>query len=115
MRRPAITENVLVEVFTRTDSEKKSARHHRRRGCRCLRYNRRMDSYSGAGDARSKSQTFGGMGDGSNHAPYKWALPLAINPGVKMIRDQSESESRLFGEVSVVYEIVRPVLFTGER
>jgi hypothetical protein len=41
-------------------------------------------------------------------------MPLPINPGVVVVRDQGESKARVLGSLGVANQLVRIVLFAGK-
>ena len=109
-----MAENVLVEVLARADSEKESARQHRRSGRGCLGDDRRMDAHGRARDARSDADSLGTGGDPAEDAPHERAVPLPVDPGMEVIRDESEAEARLLRAYRVPHEIEGRVLLARD-
>ena len=84
-RGPVLAGNMLVEIFTGADTEKEPVAEHvgHRRGR--LGNNHRMGPDERAGDACPNLECAGDLGDAAQRAPDKRTLPLAVEPGMKMV------------------------------
>ena len=82
-RRPAVAEDVLVQVLAGADAEEEAARHHRRRGRRRLGDDRRVDADRRAGDAGAEPQPLGRVGDAPITVQTNGLWPCASTHGWK--------------------------------
>jgi hypothetical protein len=112
--RPAIAEHVLVEVLSRSHSQKEPSGQHRRTRGGCLSDDRGMDPDRGTGHAGPDPEAVGDLSDPPDHRPDEWALALFVDPGVEVIRDEAERETRLFGSRRVADQVLRSMLFAGQ-
>jgi hypothetical protein len=46
-----------------------------------------------AGNAGAESQVARALRDSADDRPYEWTLSLAVDPGMKVIRDEREGEA----------------------
>ena len=67
------------------------------------------------GDAGAEAEPLGRVSDGADHVPNEGAVALSVNPGVEVVGDQRETEAGLLGRLREANEVVRGVLFAGER
>ena len=103
--RPLVAENMLIQIFARTDAEEESARHRRCNRSRGLSDDRRMNADERTGDAGSYVKSLCALRNCTENSPDKWTLSLSVNPRVKMVGDQRELESRLLGAFGVTHQI----------
>ena len=113
-RRPAITEDVLVEGLTGTDAELEPTVEQHRAGRRRLGDDRRVDAHRRAGHGRADVQV-GDGGDGPDHAPHERAVALLVEPRMEVVRDPHSVDAGLFGEPCLVDERRGWVLLTGQE
>src|SRR5215208_5982918 len=114
-RGPVVPEYVLVEVLAAAEPKPEATLHHRCRSRRGLGDYGRVDADNGSGDTGAETNTFGGGGDTSDHAPYKWALALRVDPGVVVVRDPGCGEARFLRPVGVPDHFVGCHLLAGEH
>ena len=67
------------------------------------------------GDAGAEAEPLGRVSDGADHVPNEGAVALSVNPGVEVVGDQRETEAGLLGRLREADEVVRQMLFAGER
>ena len=110
-RRPPLSQDVLVQVLTRSDAKKEAALEEGRSRRGRLGHDCRMNANSWTGNARTDSKLACASCDRPEHRPDKRALALRVNPRVEVIGDQSKWEPGLFGSTRVSDQIGRTVLF----
>ena len=104
--RPALPEDVLVEVLAGPDAEEEPTGHQCRGGRGSVGDDGRMDPDGGAGDARSRRiDRSVACGDRPEHAPHERAVALAVDPRVEVVRDQGEREAGFLGHAGVPDEV----------
>jgi hypothetical protein len=67
------------------------------------------------GEAGAEPEPLGRLGDAADHAPDERAVALRVDPWVKVVGDQGEAEAGSFGALCEANEVVRGMLFAGER
>jgi hypothetical protein len=105
---------VLVEILTCANTQEETAGHHRSGCSRRLGDYCRMDPHGGTSYSSAQVQPSSGVGDTTNDAPDKRALPLLIYPWVIVIRYQGESETCFLCHSGTGNQVVGSMLFTGE-
>jgi hypothetical protein len=73
-----------------------------------------MDPDRGTRHAGPDPEAIGDLSDPTDHRPDERALALFVDPGVEVIRDETERETRLFGFRRVADQVLRSMLFTGQ-
>ena len=114
-RRPALPDDVLVEILTGADAEKEAALEQARSRRRRLGDDGRMDTDRWTRNARPNSKLACAGCNRPEYRPDKRALALRVNPGVKVIGDQSKRKPGLFSSDRVSDQVRRTVLFARER
>jgi hypothetical protein len=112
---PALTENVLVEVFPGAEPEHEAAGHHVRDGRRGLGNVPRVEAQDGTCHACAYGDSLRLARDRAEHGPDERAVSLPVDPGVKVVGDESELEPSLLGKPSLSDEFARRELLARER
>jgi hypothetical protein len=108
-----MAEDMLVQILTRAHTQNEATGHHRGRRRRGLCHDAGMYSDGWTSHCRSEHELFGRVRDPADHRPDKGALPLSIDPRVKVIRNHGEGKTAAFCTLCLRHEIVRTVLFAG--
>src|SRR3954452_6232454 len=80
--RPAVSEDVLVEVLSRADAEEEAAGHHGRGRGGGLRDERGMDARRRTRHRGAETESIRRRRDAADHAPHERALALSVGPGM---------------------------------
>src|SRR5699024_3458551 len=103
---PVFAGDVLVERLTCAQAECESTRIHRFQcGCR-LRQHGWMIAPAGRGNAGHEAH-IGRLTKCAEPAPYKRGMPLARNPGMKMVTDGDDFETVLLCELAPLQHVCR--------
>src|SRR5262245_60782136 len=86
-RRPFSTDDMFVQVFSRTDAKEESARHHCGSRGRCMCDDGGMNPDCGTRYACTESNSFCACSDRADDAPDERTLSLLAGPWMKMIRN----------------------------
>ncbi len=97
--RPALSQDVLVQVFSGAHTEEETARQQGRRGSGRLRNNRGMDAKARTSHAGTDDEFACDLRHAADHGPNKRGLALAVNPGVEMVGDQRKPEPMLLSRL----------------
>jgi hypothetical protein len=108
-RRPAVGEDVLVQVLAGADPEEEAAVEHQRRRGRSLGHDRRVDANGRAGHARAECQLVRHLRDSADDRPDERAVSLRRGPRVVVVGDQREAKAGLLGEPRVLDHLARTV------
>src|SRR5439155_20245202 len=95
-RRPALTYDVLVEVFATAQAEEETARHEGGDRRCCLGDDRGMDADDGTGHAGADVDGAGLHRDGAEHTPDEGAFTLDIEPGMEVVGNHRYLEAGSF-------------------
>jgi hypothetical protein len=109
--RPALPDDVLVEIFTGPDAQKESTGHERGGGGGRLRDDRGVDAHARACHRRADGETLGRLRDSAQDAPHEGTLTLPVGPGMKVIGDEGEAEPGVLRHLGVANEVGRRLLF----
>src|SRR5581483_10981264 len=110
----ALAGGVFGGGFTRAHAKPETAPHHRRRGRRRLRNDRRMNAHRRAGHTRAKAQPFSRLRDCADHTPHERALALPVRPRVIVIRNHGEGKTDFFGTPRILNEFSRAVFLAAK-
>jgi hypothetical protein len=105
---------VLVQVLPRTDAEEESAWKHRGCGGRRLGDDGRMQANRRARHPGADAEALRRHGNRAEHTPHEGALPLAIDPRMEVVGDQSEGEASVLRQARMLDEVERTVLLARE-
>ena len=112
--RPAVAEDVLVQVLAGSHAQEEAALEHLLGGRGGLGDYRRVDPDQGTGDAGADAKPAGRLGDGAERRPDEWTLALLVDPRVVVVGDRGEAEARLLGHRGLSHQRPRSVLLAGE-
>ena len=113
--RPAVAEDVLVQVLARADAEEEAPRHHGRGRRGRLGDDRRMRADERTGDSCPDPERLGRLRDPAEDGPDERALALAIDPGMEVVGSERELEASLLRRPGVADEVVGRMLLRRER
>jgi hypothetical protein len=113
-RRPAPTDDVLVESLARTHSEDEAAPREQRGRGRRLRDNGGVVAEEGAGHAGGEFDPLGAHGRGGEDRPGEAGVALAVEPGMVVVAYLHEVETRLLGAYGLADHLLRRIGFRDQ-
>jgi hypothetical protein len=72
-----------------------------------------MDAHDRSSDSRSHIYPLCGVGNAAKHTPDKGAVPLAGDPGMKVIGDQKKFKASTLSHLGMRNQVIRFVFLTG--
>src|SRR5690349_1731909 len=102
---------MLVEIFARSKPQEKASWHHSGHGSCRLSDNCRVNADNRAGHPCANLQFGCYLSDAAQHTPNKRAVPLLVNPGMKMIGNKRKLEANFFCPARVLDQLIRSMLF----
>ncbi len=104
--RPTLAYHVLVQVLTRTDSERETTVGQHRHSGGGLGHDGRVVADEGTGDGGHQVQLLGALRHRPQHGPSEGAVALSLEPGMKVVGHHGELETGVLGELCLPNQVV---------
>ena len=114
-RRPALADDVLVEVLAGAEAEAEAPAGEDLHGRGLLRDDRRVVAQDRARHVGHQPDALGGMGRGAEDRPRVARVALGLQPRLVVVADHREVEARLLGPLDVAHQLVGARLLAHHR